>query len=147
MQLPPRGSVQDVVLREVVNRERFEEYTKYNFLGQIMAVTQRMPHDLFKRAQESLRLAIFQTAYDPEAVQERLEEIRRITEEERDARLRDARLLASVERMTAKDEEEESRQNADAFTSSLSHRSSDKSSRKISSKIPGGIRDPWKPKD
>jgi glycyl-tRNA synthetase (class II) len=130
-----------------VNRERFEEFTKYNFLGQIMAVAQRVPYDLFKRAQESLRLAIFQTAYDPEAVRERLEEVRRVTEEEREERLRDARLLASVERMTAKDEEEESKQNADAFTSSLSRRNRVPTSTKISSKIPEGVRDPWKPKE
>jgi len=140
VQLSPRGSVQDVVLREVVYRERFEEYTKYNFLGQILALAQRVPYDFFKQAQEKLKLAIFQTAYDPEAMQQRLEEVRRVTAEEYEARRRDARLLASVEEMTEKDDEEEKKNEAATFTSSLARR------RTPNTPLPhsfGGVTNPW----
>ena len=79
------------------------------------------------RAEELLELAIFQTAYDPRAIRRQMEIARSIALEEREERLRDARLLAKVASYDEPDENE-----GDAFRVVLSKT-------RLS-----GLEDPWK---
>lgn len=96
--LSPRGSVQDLVLQEVVQRERFEDYQKHMFLGTIMAGIFGINQQVFTKARELLELAIFQTAYDPQAIRAHMQQAKDMAQREEQRRLRDARLLARTAR-------------------------------------------------
>lgn len=79
------------------------------------------------RAEELLELAIFQTAYDPREIRKQMEIARAVALAEREARLRDARLLAKVASYDEPDEND-----GDAFRAVLSKT-------RLS-----GVEDPWK---
>lgn len=109
MAVPPRGSIQDVVLQEMVQRERFEEYQKQLYLGRMLILlmgsdTTNVPQ--IARAEELLELAIFQTAYDPREIRRQMEIVNTTMREEREKRLRDARLLAKVASYDQENEDE-----------------------------------------
>lgn len=125
--MPPRGSVQDFVLREMIQRERFEEYQKHLFLGRILAMVFGVDSVQMSRAEELLELAIFQTAYDPREVRKQMEIARTVAQQEREERLRDARLLAKVASYSEEDEDE-----GDAFRVVLNKTRLD------------GVENPWK---
>lgn len=110
MAVPPRGSIQDVVLQEMVQRERFETYQKQVYLGRMLillmgSATANVPQ--IARAEELLELAIFQTAYDPREIRRQMEIVNATMKEEREKRLRDARLLAKVASYDQADETSE----------------------------------------
>lgn len=94
--MPPRGSVQDTVLREMVQRERYEEFEKFAFIGRMIGVALHVPDKVAAHLEDLLSLAIFQTAYDPGEIQRQLQETRERIEKEREVRLREAKLLAKV---------------------------------------------------
>lgn len=110
MAVPPRGSIQDVVLQEMVQRERFETYQKQVYLGRMLILlmgsdTANVPQ--IARAEELLELAIFQTAYDPREIRKQMEIVNTTMREEREKRLKDARLLAKVASYDQADETSE----------------------------------------
>lgn len=94
--MPPRGSVQDVVLREMIERERYEEFEKFAFIGRIISSAMQLNARVLARFEELLSLAVFQTAYDPQQIQQQIQQTRERMEREREARLREAKLLAKV---------------------------------------------------
>ena len=81
---------------EVIQRERFEEFQKAAYLGRVLGLLWGAQPDQLRRAEEALEFAIYQTAWDPEAVRQHLQDARVVAERERDERLRDARLMDRV---------------------------------------------------
>lgn len=114
-------------MREMVQRERFEEYQKHIYLGRILAAAFGVTGPSVARAEELLELAIFQTAYDPQEIRHQMEVARDHARQEREERLRDARLLAKVASYSAPDENDEG-----AFRAALTKTRF------------GGVEDPWK---
>lgn len=94
--MPPRGSVQDTVLREMIQRERFEEFEKFAFIGRMVGIALHVPAKTMAHLEDVLSLAVFQTAYDPGEIQHQLQETRERIAKEREARMREAKLLAKV---------------------------------------------------
>lgn len=88
--------MQDRVLTEIIQRERFEEYTKTAHAGRILASLFSLRPEALRYMEELLELAIFQTAYDPVAVREQLQRAQFAARTHRDARERDARLMRQV---------------------------------------------------
>ena len=83
------------------------------------------PH-IFSALEEELSLAIFQTAFDPNAVEERLESVRRAANERREELLRDARLLARVASYSETSEDQVQAQHADVFARRLAEQTAKK---------------------
>lgn len=81
---------------EVIQRERYEEYHKAVHTGRIVALALGADFDIVQRAEEFLEYAVFQTAWDPAAVRDRMDHAKRVAARERSARERDARLLAET---------------------------------------------------
>jgi len=81
-------------LREVVQRERFETFQKNAHLGRVIAMAFGIPREDLMRLEDMLDLAVYQTAYDPEAIQRRLAEARRAAKEFRTERESTAATLA-----------------------------------------------------
>lgn len=65
-----------------------------------------MDTQLLARAEETLELAVFQTAYDPTQIKENMERVQRALHVAREARLRDARLMARVASYTEPDDDD-----------------------------------------
>jgi hypothetical protein len=114
-------------LQEVIKRERYEEFHKHAFLGRIIAMALGVDVKMLARAEETLELAIFQTAYDPRAIRKQMERAREVALTERAERMRDARMLESVSRLSEYDE----LSSVDAFKVDLKRT-------KLS-----GVEDPW----
>jgi hypothetical protein len=81
---------------EVVQRERYEEFQKTAHLGRVLGLLLGADPEGLRRAEETLEFAIYQTAWDPEAVRQHLQAARGAAERQREARLRDARLMDRV---------------------------------------------------
>ena len=103
VRLPPRGSVQDRILVEVIQRERFEEFQKAAYLGRVLGLLWGADPQALRRAEEALEFAIYQTAWDPEHVRQHLENARSVAHQQREERLRDAHLLDRVARYSDDD--------------------------------------------
>jgi hypothetical protein len=115
-----RGSIQDIVLQEMVQRERFEEYQKHLYLGRVLMSlfgNETTNTQQIARAEELLELAIFQTAYDPREIRKQMEIVNAAAQAEREKRLRDARLLAKVASYDASNDD-----STDAFRNVLNKR-------------------------
>ncbi len=80
------------------------------------------------RLEETLELAIFQTAYDPRTIRKQMEQAREVARGERDERFRDARMLENVSRLSGDDDSD----SVDAFAVDLKR-----------TKL-NGVEDPWK---
>jgi hypothetical protein len=111
----------------MVQRERFEEYQKHLYLGRVLATIFGATGAQMARMEEMLELAIFQTAYDPQAIRHQMEVAREVARREREERMRDARLLAKVASYSEQDEDK-----SEAFRSALGK------------KRVSGVEDPWK---
>jgi len=111
----------------VVERERFTEFNKTLFLGRVLGIIFGADPKLLARAEALLELSVFQTAFDPKAIQYEIESAEAVMAEEYAGRRRDADLLARVDSYTEEDEETP----ADAFKVDLQRT-------KLS-----GIDDPW----
>jgi len=83
-------------LVEVIQRERFEEFQKATYLGRVLGVLWGADPARIRRAEEALEFAIYQTAWDPEAVRSHLLQARAVADKQREERLRDARLMDRV---------------------------------------------------
>lgn len=81
---------------EVIQRERFEEFQKTVHLSRVLGLLWGADPKALRRAEEALELAIYQTAWDPDAVRRHLEESRDAADRQREERLRDARLMDRV---------------------------------------------------
>lgn len=81
---------------EVVQRERFEEFQKTVHLSRVLGLLWGADPKALRRAEEALELAIYQTAWDPEAVRRHLQAAREVADKQREERLRDARLMDRV---------------------------------------------------
>lgn len=127
--MPPRGSVQDTVLREMVQRERYEEFEKFAFIGRMLGSALHVPAKVMAHLEDVMSLAIFQTAYDPSEIQRQLQETRERITKEREVRLREAKLLAKVASYS-EDTEDEAQE---AFKRHLQGTSRF-----------GGVTDPWR---
>jgi hypothetical protein len=88
--------VQDRILVEVIQRERFEEFQKAAYLGRVLGLLWGADPEQLRRAEEMLEFAIYQTAWDPEVVRSHLQEARTVAHRQREERLRDARLMDRV---------------------------------------------------
>ena len=88
--------MQDRILVEVIQRERFEEFQKAAYLGRVLGVLWGVDPARLYRAEEALEFAIYQTAWDPEAVRSHLQEARTVAMRQREERLRDARTMDRV---------------------------------------------------
>lgn len=131
VRLPPRGSVQDRVLQETIQRERFETYQKTTYLGQILVAGLGVDRRIADRLEEALELAVFQTAWNPREIQQQMAQLQDALRREREARLADARLMAKVDSYTVYDEDEE-KEDASLFESSMGQQRFQ------------GAADPWK---
>jgi hypothetical protein len=123
----------------MVQRERYETYQKSIFMGRIMAMSFGVAPSQLARAEEMLELAIFHTAYDPRQIQAQMEQAHARILEERNMRLRDARLLQSVARLS----EDDRSQDSETFKTSF------KKDTKIEANIKAmttGITQPWRGK-
>ena len=80
----------------MIQRERFEEFQKATYLGRVLGLLWGADPDRLRRAEETLEFAIYQTAWDPEAVRSHLQEARAVANKQREERLRDARLMDRV---------------------------------------------------
>jgi hypothetical protein len=98
------------------------------FLGRLLAVAFGVDPKILARAEETLELAIFQTAYDPRAIRKQMEQAREVARGERTERLRDARMLENVSRFSEYDDTS----SVDAFKVDLRR-----------TKLTG-VEDPWK---
>lgn len=116
--LPPRGSLQDVILREMVQRERFEEFQKTRFLGQILAAAFGLNNAQYARLEHLLDLSIFHTAYNPSKIQEQMELALLQERKEREKRQKDALLLKKV----ASYDKNETEDTSEAFKTALDTR-------------------------
>jgi hypothetical protein len=121
MLLPARGSVQDRVLQETIQRERFESFQKTTFLGHILAKGLGVDSAIVDRLEEALELAIFQTAWDPREIEQQMAQMQARLRQEREARLADARLMAKVDSYTVYDDDEDA-EDADLFESAVGRR-------------------------
>lgn len=101
----------------MIQRERFQTYQQYTFLGRIFASIAGLDARYMARAEDLLSLAIFHTAYDPYQIQEHMQQTERALRAERNARLQDARLMAKVDSYT---EYDESATDADAMADNQS---------------------------
>ena len=120
--------MQDRILRETIERERYADYRKQTYLGRTMllALHGSQPH-LFTALEEELSLAVFQTAFDPAAVEQRLAGIQQLARQRRDAVLRDARMLARVASYSETDEDQEYvAEQGDVFARRLAERATQK---------------------
>ena len=88
--------MQDRILVEVIQRERFEEFQKAAYLGRVLGLLWGADPARLRRAEEALELAIYQTAWDPEAVRSHLQAAREVATRQREERLRDAHLMDRV---------------------------------------------------
>jgi hypothetical protein len=61
--------------------------------------------ELVARAEDKLKLAIFQTAFDPDSIRRQMRKVEEIARQERMSRLRDARVLQSVAQMEEPEDE------------------------------------------
>lgn len=59
-----------------------------------------------RRAEEALEFAIYQTAWDPEHIRRHLENARKVAHQQREERLRDARLLDRVASYSVDDDDD-----------------------------------------
>jgi hypothetical protein len=92
----------------------------------MLAMRGAAPH-LFSTLEEELSLAIFQTAFDPAAVEGRLEDVRQAAHERREKLLRDARMLERVASYSETGEDQEqTQQHADVFARRLAERAAKK---------------------
>lgn len=126
--------MQDFVLREVVLRERFEEYHKTVFLGKVLGAIFGIDSRVLRSLEESLELAVYQTAYDPEEIRMYMEKARAQAAEERERRLRDARLLAQV---ASYSEDADAKDSDSVFLNTLSYT-------RATPPAAAGPTDPWK---
>jgi len=123
----------------MVQRERYETYQKSIFMGRIMAMSFGVAPMQLARVEEMLELAIFHTAYDPRQIQAQMEQAHARILEERNARLRDARLLRNVAKLSEDDQSQDSETFKTAF----------KKDTKIEANarmMTAGITQPWKGK-
>jgi len=98
------------------------------FLGRIIAMALGVEPRALARAEETLELAIFQTAYDPRAIAKQMRRAQEVAFAERAERIRDARMLENVSRLSEADEAS----SVDAFKVDLKR-----------TKL-NGVEDPWK---
>jgi hypothetical protein len=98
--------VQDRILTEVIQRERFEEFQKTAYLGRVLGLLWGADPEALRRAEEVLEFAIYQTAWDPEHIRRHLENARRVAHQQREERLRDAHLLDRVASYSADDDDD-----------------------------------------
>ena len=126
--MPPRGSLQDRILQETIERERYADYRKHLFLERSFVFAVRgVESTVFGTLEEELALAIFQTAFDPEAVQERLASVQAAMKERKEVLLRDARMLARVASYSETGEDQEDHaQQEDVFARRLAERAARK---------------------
>jgi len=106
-------------LQELIHRERATEFQKFAYLGRIIGAAFGVDTSRLARAEEMLAATIFQTMHDPQSMRRSMEELARKAHEEREARLRDARILAKTASYSADAEEKET---SEAFTASLNRR-------------------------
>lgn len=66
------------------------------YLGRVLGLLWGADPAGLRRAEEALELAIYQTAWDPEAVRRHLQDAREVANKQREERLRDARLMDRV---------------------------------------------------
>lgn len=93
-------------MTEVVQRERFEEFQKSAYLGRLLGGMFGVDERVLRKAEELLEFAVYQTAWNPEQIRQRLATARRVAQQQREARLRDARLMDRVASYSADDETE-----------------------------------------
>lgn len=91
---------------EVVQRERFEEFQKAAYLGRVLGLLWGAEPQAIRRAEEALEFAIYQTAWDPEHIRHHLESARKVAHQQREERLRDARLLDRVASYSVDDDDD-----------------------------------------
>jgi len=106
VQVPPRGSLQDKVLQETIQRERYKDFQQHVFLGRIFAQAFGVDERQLARAEEALELAVFQTAYDPVQIGESMRRVQTALRLEREEQLQDARMMARVASYTVEDDAE-----------------------------------------
>lgn len=87
----------------MVNRERYEEFHKTVHVARVLGLALGLSADRLQIAEETLELAIFQTAYDPEAIRARMQRAAEALRRTRELRLRDARIMDSVASMSRED--------------------------------------------
>jgi hypothetical protein len=97
--------LQDRVLQETIQRERYKEFQQHTFLGRILASIFGMDTRQLARAEEALELAVFQTAYDPTQIRESMQRVQAAMRLEREEKLRDARIMSRVASYTEPDDE------------------------------------------
>jgi len=125
--LPSRGSIQDRLLRETIERERFTEYSKTLFVGRMLSLAMRGGTPAtFKGLEEELSLAVFQTAFDPAAVEAQLQRLQKEARARHEEQLRDARILARVASYSEKEEDQVNTAHEDVFEKRLAERRKDK---------------------
>lgn len=90
---------------EAIQRERFSDFHRSVYLGRVLGLLLGATPEGLQRAEESLEFAVFQTAFDPEQMRQRLEEAQRLAAVQREERLRDARLMDRVASYSADDED------------------------------------------
>ena len=83
-------------MTEVIQRERFEEFQKTAHLGRLLTILMGGSPQGLQRAEEELELAIYQTAWNPGHVRDRIHRAQQVADAQREERLRDARLLDKV---------------------------------------------------
>lgn len=91
----------------MVNRERYEEFHKTVHVARVVGLALGFPSERIYAAEEALELAIFQTAYDPNAIRRRMQKAASVAKQQREKRLRDARLMDSVASMSREDGEDQ----------------------------------------
>lgn len=90
----------------MIQRERFEEFQKTAYLGRVLGLLWGAEPDALRRAEEVLEFAIYQTAWDPEHIRHHLENARRVAQQQREERLRDAHLLDRVASYSDNDDDD-----------------------------------------
>ena len=113
--VPPRGSVQDKVLIEVIERERYAEFHKTVHTARLVGLLMGSSPSALREAEDMLELAIFQTAFNPEAIRKRIKDARTVANKFRNERHRDSDIMAKVASYTVKDPQDEAASKDSAF--------------------------------
>lgn len=103
--LPPRGSLQDRIVCEMLFRMRRRRMAEVTFIGRILAASTLLPENQYQFLADMLAMEVFQENYTPKTVQFKKNLIQAIDKRKKDQTDETKRSVEAAKRLDIKEED------------------------------------------